>query len=98
LPPMRSLFCSVLIIRACMHEAHGNEQNFKTSGSNSAPLSNAPSLYQMPHHYIKCPTIISNAPPHGRLRTSNSLLPGEDLKSNSRGMPGGCWSFELIGT
>jgi hypothetical protein len=32
---------------------------------------------------------LPNAPPHGRLRTPNSLLPGEDLKSNSRGMPGG---------
>ena len=33
-----------------MHEAHENEKNFKTSGSNSPPLSNAPYLYQMPHH------------------------------------------------
>jgi hypothetical protein len=33
-----------------MHEAHENEENFKTSGSNSPSLSNAPSLYQMPHH------------------------------------------------
>ena len=33
-----------------MHEAHENEQNFKTSGSNSPPLSNDPPLYQMPHH------------------------------------------------
>jgi hypothetical protein len=31
---------------------------------------------QMPHHMEL-------------LRTSNSLLPGEDLKSNSRDMPGG---------
>jgi hypothetical protein len=52
-----------------MHEAHENEQNFKTSGSSSPPL--------------------SNAPPHGRLRMSNSLLPGEDLKSNARGGGGG---------
>jgi hypothetical protein len=67
----------------CMQEARENGQNFKTSGSNSPPC------YQMPHHVIKCPTTLSNAPPHGRPRTSNSLLPGEDLKSNSRGMPGG---------
>ena len=53
----------------CMQEACENGQNFKTSGSNSPPL--------------------SNAPPHGRPRVSNSLLPGEDLKSNSRGRPGG---------
>ena len=53
----------------CMQEARENGQNFKTSGSNSPPL--------------------STAPPHGRLRTSNSLLPGEDLKSNSRDMPEG---------
>ena len=33
-----------------MHEGHENEQNFQTSGSNSPPLSNAPPLYQMPHH------------------------------------------------
>ena len=32
---------------------------------------------------------LSNTPPHGRLRTSNSLLPGEDLKPISRDMPGG---------
>ena len=52
-----------------MQEACENGQNFKTSDSNSPPL--------------------SNTPLHGRLRTSNSLLPGEDLKSNSRDMPGG---------
>jgi hypothetical protein len=53
----------------CMQKIRENGQNFKTSGSNSPPL--------------------SNAPPHGRFRTSNSLLRGEDLKSNSRDMPGG---------
>ena len=30
-----------------------------------------------------------NASPHGRLGTSNSPLPGEDLKANSRDLPGG---------
>ena len=59
----------------CMQEARDNRQHFKTSGSNSPPL--------------------SNAPPHGRLRTSNSLLPGEDLKSNSRDMPGGMLKFRI---
>jgi hypothetical protein len=38
---------------------------------------------------------LSNAPPHGRFRTSNSLLPGEDLKSNSRDMPGGRGDAEV---
>jgi hypothetical protein len=52
-----------------MQEACNNGQNFKTSGSNSPPL--------------------SNTPPYGRLRMSNSLLPGEDLKSYSWDMPGG---------
>ena len=31
---------------------------------------------------------LSHTALHGRLRTSNSLLPGEDLKSNSRDMTG----------
>ena len=59
----------------CMQKVRENGQNFKTSRSNSPPL--------------------SNAPPHGRLRTSNSLLPGEDLKSNSRDMPGGMLKFRI---
>ena len=38
----------------------------------------------------------SNSPPRYQMpHTSNSLLPGEDLKSNSRGMPGGMMKFRI---
>ena len=42
----------------------------------------------------------SNAPPRGRLSSSNSLPPGQQKTSNARGMPGGggCLSFDLTGT
>ena len=37
--------------------------------------------------------------PGGRLSSSNSLPPGQEKKSNARGMPGGgCLSFDLTGT
>jgi hypothetical protein len=69
-----------------MPEAHENEQNFKTSGSNSPPLSNAPYLYQMPHNMEDLERQIPYS-----LEKTWSQIPGV--------CPGGgCWSFELIGT
>ena len=49
---------------------------------------------------IKFPTPYeqwSNAPPPGRLSSSNSLPLGQEKTSNARDMPGGCLSFDLAG-
>ena len=55
-----------------MHEAHENEQNFQTSGSNSPPLSNAPPLYQMPHHMEDLERQIPYSLENFKLSKSNS--------------------------